>query len=141
MITRSPTLANLTALAFSIYELALGGAGTPGQEHEAPLVAPAQDTTQQTQRLPVACSLLAQPEDGGTHFESWLQARETLSASYALRVHGPGVSIDQGGDLSLVADETALLGEVSVSSPVQALDASLTVTVDGRSYLCPLQAE
>ncbi len=138
MIIRSPTLANLTALAVSIYEPALGGAGTPGQEHEAPLVAPAQDTTQ---RLPVACSLLAQPDDGGTRLESWLQARETLSASYALRVQGPGVSIDQGGELSLVADETALLGEVSVSSPVQALDASLTVTVDGRSYICPLQSE
>lgn len=136
MTTRSPLLASLTALAMAIYGLALGGAGAPGQAHEMPRVAPVQGTAQQ---LPFACSLLARSDGGGTILEGRLQAREAISASYALRVRGPGVSIDQGGDLSLAAGESAILGEASVSGAAATLDATLTVTVDGRTYGCPLQ--
>ena len=135
MTTRSPVLTSLTALALAIYGLALGGTGVPGQAHEVPRVAPVQETAQ----LPFACSLLARSDGGGTVLEGRLQAREAISASYALRVRGPGVSIDQEGDLSLVAGEAAILGEASVSGAATTLDAILTVTVAGQTYSCPLQ--
>ena len=151
MITRSPTLANLTALAFSIYEMALGGAGAPMREQELPSVnsvepsvAPIQGTTQvpiqdTAHQLPFACSLVASSYGGSTYLEGRLQAREAISATYTLNVHGPGVSIDQGGDLTLSAGESTVLGEASLSSAVDSLDATLTVTVDGQAYACALQ--
>ena len=151
MITRSPTLANLTALAFSIYEMALGGAAPPGHEQELPSISsvppsvgsvqgttqePIQDTAHQ---LPFACSLVANAYGGSTHLEGRLQAREAISASYTLMIRGPGMSIDQGGELTLLAGESTILGEASVSGTVDSLDATLTVTVDGQAYACALQ--
>jgi hypothetical protein len=136
MTTRSPALAGLTALALSIYNLALGGPGAPGQAHEAQATAPAQSLATQA---PFACSLVARAQGGGTVLEGRLQARETIDASYSLTVRGPGVSIDQGGDLTLAAGESTVLGQASVSSALDSLDASLTVTVADQAYRCPLQ--
>ena len=151
MITRSPTLANLTALAFSIYELALGGAAVPGQEQVPPSVGSVQpnlssvqgtmqETIQDTTREPpFACSLLASSYGGSTHLEGRLQAREAISATYTLIIQGPGMSIDQGGDLTLSAGESTVLGEASVSGAADSLDATLTVTAGGQTYACALQ--
>jgi hypothetical protein len=136
MITRSPVLAGLTVLALTIYEMALGGGR--GQAHEASPVAPAQSTARQP---PFICSLVASSQNGGTHIEVRLQAREAISATYALAVRGPGVSIDQGGNLTLPAGESTVLGESSVSSAANSLDATLTVMVGGRSYTCARQFE
>jgi hypothetical protein len=151
MITRSPTLANLTALAFSIYELALSGAGAPLREQEPPSVnsvepsdAPVQGTTHEpiqdtTRQLPFACSLIASSYGGSTHLEGRLQAREAIFATYTLTVLGPGLSINQGGELTLSAGESTALGEASVSGAVDSLEATLTITVDGQAYACALQ--
>jgi curli production assembly/transport CsgH protein len=138
MTTRSPALAGLMAMALSIYGMALGGPGGPSQAQEAQggPTAPAQDLGPQ---VPFACSLVATAQDGGTAIEGWLQAREAISATYDLKVRGAGVSIDQGGDLTLAAGETTVLGEAQVSGGPDTLDVDLTVTVDGRTYACPLQ--
>jgi hypothetical protein len=151
MITRSPTLANLTALAFSIYEMALGGAGAPMREADRPNIVsvqpsvgsvqgttyePVQDTMRQ---LPFACSLVASSYGGSTHLEGRLQAREAISATYTLIVRGPGLSINQGGELTLLAGESTVLGQASVSGAADGMDATLTVIVAGQTYACALQ--
>ncbi len=97
---------------------------------------PIQDITRQ---LPFACSLLASSYGGSTHLEGRLQAREAVVATYTLTVLGPGLSINQGGELTLSAGESTALGEASVSGAVDSLDATLTVTVDGQAYACALQ--
>jgi hypothetical protein len=151
MITRSPTLANLTALAFSIYELALSGTGAPGREAEPPRVSSIQPDPGSVQLVPqetvadamhpapFACSLMASSHGGSTYLEGWLQARDAISAAYVLTVRGPGLSIDQGGDLTLSAGETAVLGEARVLGAADGLDATLTVTAGGQTYACALQ--
>lgn len=136
MTTRSPILMGLAAIFLTACAMALGGPSGPGQAQGAEGAAPGT-----TRLLPFNCSLAARAEDGGTVLEARLQARDALAASYALKVRGPGVSIDQGGDLTLGAGETTVLGEASVSGAVESLDATLTVTVDGRIYTCPLVTE
>ncbi|HVG46851.1 MAG TPA: curli-like amyloid fiber formation chaperone CsgH [Rubellimicrobium sp.] len=132
MTTRSPILMGLAALFLTACGIALGGTSGPGQ---------AQGTQGAAELLPFNCSLVASGKDGGTTLEGRLQAREALAASYALKVRGPGVAIDQEGDLTLAEGESTVLGEASVSGTADSLDATLTVTVDGRSYTCPLQVE
>lgn len=138
MTTRSPILMGFAALALTACAMALTGAGAPGQAHEVQRVVPVQGSVQP---LPFSCSLVARPEGGGTLLEGRLQAREAISVSYALKVRGPGVAVDQEGDLSLPAGETAVLGEASLSSARASLDATLTVTLGDRSYACPLTTE
>lgn len=132
MTTRAPFLMTLTALVLAACAMALGPPGA-GRAPQAGIAGAAGSQ-------PFACALVAQARGGGgTRLEARLEARQALSASYALRVRGAGVAIDQGGDLSLRAGESALLGEAEVSTPLSALDARLTVTAGGRSVACPLQ--
>lgn len=138
MTTRSPILMGLAALVLTACAMALGGTGGPGQAQQAPGTTTIQGTAQP---LPFVCSLVTRTEGGGTALEGHLQAREALSASFALKVRGPGVSIDQAGDLTLAAGEATVLSEASVSGPAESLDASLTLTTGGRSYTCPLQPQ
>lgn len=137
MTTRSPMLMGLAALVLTACAMALSGPGAISQAHVIQGV-PIQGTVQ---KLPLACSLTARAEGAGTVLQGHLEAREALSASYALRVRGPGVSIDQAGSLSLAAGESAVLGQAFVSGPGDALDATLTVTAGGRSYACPVQPQ
>ncbi len=131
MITRAPFLLTVTALVLAACAMALGSPDG---------AAPARAITGHAQLQPFACALVAQPRaGGGTRLEARLQAREALEASYDLRVRGPGVSIDQGGDLSLAAGASAVLGEANLSTAASALDARLTVTARGRTVTCPLQ--
>lgn len=124
MIVRTPFLLTLTAFALTACAVALGG------EARAPVAGTG----------PFTCALVAEAQaGGGTRLEARLSAREALQASYDLRVSGPGVSIDQGGDLSLGAGESAVLGEANVSTRASALDARLSVTAGGRTFACPLQ--
>ena len=127
MITRAPFLLTLTALALTACAMAMGGADQGAG-------------TGQAQAGPFSCVLVAQARaGGGTRLEARLSAREAVRASYDLRVRGPGVSIDQSGDLSLGAGQSAVLGEADVSTAASALDARLTVTAGGRMVACPLQ--
>ena len=126
MIVRAPFLMTMTALLLTACAMALNGTATP----EAARLAPGQ---------PFACTLLVQRQGSGTRLEARIEAREAIAASYELRVRGPGVSIDQGGSLSLSTGQSAVLGEANVSSAPSALDARLTVTVDGRTSACALR--
>jgi hypothetical protein len=131
MTTRAPFLLTVTALVLTACAMALG---SPDR------VAPTRTITGHATAQTFACALVAQPRaGGGTRLEARLEAREALAASYDLRVRGPGVSIDQGGDLSLAAGQSAVLGEANVSTAASALDARLTVTARGRTVTCPLQ--
>lgn len=131
MTTRAPFLLTVTALVLTACAMALGGPYQAG---------PARTITGHVQVQPFACVLVAQARvGGGTRLEARLQAREALAASYDLRVRGPGVFIDQGGDLSLAAGESAVLGEANVSTAASAIDARLTVTAEGRTVTCPIR--
>lgn len=131
MTTRAPFLLTITALVLTACAMALG---SPER------AAPVRTISGHAQAQPFACVLLAQPRaGGGTRLEARIEAREALSASYELGVRGPGVSVDQSGDLSLAPGESALLGEANVSTAASELDARLTVTAQGRTVACPLQ--
>lgn len=126
MIVRAPFLMTMTALLLTACAMAMNGTAA----HEIMRPAPGK---------PFTCALVAKRQGGGTRLEARIQAREAVAASYDLRVRGPGVSIDQGGSLSLTAGQSAVVGEATVSSTLSALDARLSVTVDGRTSACPLQ--
>jgi hypothetical protein len=139
MTSRSPIFMGLAALFLTACGIALGGTSGPGQAQETQgATTPAQGAAE---LLPFNCSLQVRAEGDGTVLEGRLQAREELTASYALKVRGPGVAIDQGGDLTLAAGESTVLGEASVSGTADSLEATLTLTVDGRAYTCPLVVE
>ena len=132
MTTRAPFLATLTALVLAACSLALGSPDADGARPSATIGAALSQ--------PFACALVAQDRPGGgTRLEARLAAREAITASFDLVVRGAGVSIDQGGDLSLGAGGSALLGEADLSMAFSALEAQLTVTVEGRRVTCPLQ--
>jgi hypothetical protein len=120
-----------TALVLTACAMAMGATDTNG--------APSLPVAGQTTPAPFVCALLADRSGSGTRLEARITARETLAASYSLEVRGPGISIDQGGDLSLAAGETAFLGEATVSAELAALDARLSVTTEGRTFRCPSQ--
>jgi hypothetical protein len=123
MTIQAPFLMTVMALLLTACALAAGGATqAPGPAGQ-----------------PFACELLARASGSGTALEARLEAREAFSGSYGLRVRGSGVSIDQGGELSLAAGQSAFLGNATVSSPLSRLEASLTVTAKGRTVSCPLR--
>ena len=132
MTYQTPFGLGFAAFVVAACSAVAGGLGAGPSAAETPQMA-------EGTSLPFACSLVARASGGGTDLEAVLQARESISASYALTVRGPGVAIDQGGDLSLGAGETTTLGQASVSGAAGSLDASLTVTVGGQTYTCPLQ--
>jgi hypothetical protein len=131
MITRAPFLLTLTALALTACAMALNA----GDQGAAP-----RSLAGGAQAGPFACVLVAQARaGGGTRLEGRLTAREAVRVSYDLQVRGPGVAISQGGDLSVAAGQSAVLGEADLSTAASALDARLTVTANGRTVACPLQ--
>lgn len=123
MTTRAPFLMTVMALMLTACAMALGGPPAP--------------QTLATQ--PFACELLARPTGRGTELEGRLDARDAFAGSYELRVRGPGVAVDQAGELSLAAGQSALLGQASLSGDLSSLDARLTVTGAGRTVTCPLR--
>ena len=132
MTTRAPFLLTLTALVLTACAMAMGSPDASGP--------PRATIAGAATSLPFACKLVAQARaGGGTRLEARLEAREAISASYDLRVRGAGVSIDQGGALTLGAGESAVLGEADLSTALSALDARLTVTAEGRTVTCPVQ--
>ena len=133
MTTRAPFLMTLTALVLTACAMALGSPDQGGANRAT--------ITGAAQSQPFTCALVAQVRaGGGTRLEARLEAQQAVSASYALRVRGAGISIDQGGDLSLGAGQSTVLGEADLSAPLSALDARLTVTADGRTVTCPMKA-
>ena len=74
--------------------------------------------------------------------EGVVEALRPVAGSYdlTLRQSGAGGSSDirQGGMFDLAEGETMRLGEATLSGTAAGLDGALTVTVDGKSYTCPI---
>ena len=91
---------------------------------------------------PVACALTVTERGGMVTVEGVVEARSAVSGAYdlALRQSSFGGSSDirQGGDFTLAAGAVESLGSASFSGTAAGIDGTLTVTVDGQSYRCPL---
>ncbi len=136
MNIRSPILIGFAAVVLTACAMALNGAGGPGQADQTSRVAPVVGTARPQ---PFACALIAQERAGRLTLEGRLDAREAVSARYDLRIRGPGVAVDQSGDLSLRPGESTTLGEASLTGRLGDLDARMTVTSGGRTVTCPLR--
>jgi hypothetical protein len=88
---------------------------------------------------PFSCALLARQDGGSVVLEGQVTAHDAVSGTYELRVRGSGVSIDQGGGISVGAGQSVRLGEATISGRASDYDASLTITIGGQAYVCQLQ--
>lgn len=86
---------------------------------------------------PVSCSLDVDQSGRGLVIEGLVSAHETVAGTYRLAVSRRGANLNQGGPFRLAAGETEAFGRISLNGSAAALDASLTLEIDGRSYLCP----
>lgn len=89
---------------------------------------------------PVRCEIRADASDGMTSLEGVVHADKAVSGSYRFRVESFGASgrsdIDQGGDFTAEPGRPATLGSVMLDSRGGRYDASLTVTLEGRTIEC-----
>lgn len=129
MTIQSPLLMGLIALVLTACAMAMGSAD------DARRMAPVAGSAQ---AAPFTCVLEAREDGGSVALSGRMTARTAVTATYALRVRGPGVEVDQSGDLRLKANESATLGEATLSGRPEDLDATLTVTTGGRTLACPL---
>ncbi|MBF9031206.1 hypothetical protein HKCCE3408_12460 [Rhodobacterales bacterium HKCCE3408] len=86
---------------------------------------------------PVACRVDATRTAHGLVVEGVATALAPVSGSYALSVDGPGTRLNQGGPLVLAAGETATLGRVTLGGNAARADATLTLQIGGRTFVCP----
>ena len=87
---------------------------------------------------PFACQVSVDERGHGTTFRGLVQASETLSGSYSFQLAGRGTNIRQGGAFTARAGETLPLGQSMLSGDAEDYDASLSLTVNGVTYSCPL---
>jgi len=89
---------------------------------------------------PVRCEIRVDSTNGTTRLEGVVHADKAVSGSYRLRVNSSGASgrsnIDQGGDFTAGPGNPAMLGSVALDAPGARLDASLTITVNGKTIEC-----
>lgn len=86
---------------------------------------------------PIACALSIGTENGLLQIEPTIQATTAVSGIYQLRVEGPGTRMNQGGPFTARAGQTIELGRMMTSGQASSLDAEMTLTIDGETYLCP----
>lgn len=87
---------------------------------------------------PIACVVSIETSGNGLVLAPIVQTTEAVSGIYALRVEGPGTRMNQGGPFSARAGETLQLGRMQMSGSAASLEAELTLTIDGRTYSCPV---
>lgn len=125
--TRFPARTVLLLFGLGAAGIAIG-AGDPGKAAE-----------------PVRCEIRAHSTDGRTSLEGVVQADKAVSGSYRLRVKSSGTSgssnIDQGGDFTAGPGNPATLGTVMLDTLGARFDASLTITVDGKTIECADQTD
>ena len=119
MTVTAPKLAGALAIALAV------GCGTLTAQ------------TGQTADAPVACALEVNQSGRGLTIEGVVAAHETVAGTYRLAVSRRGANLNQGGPFRLAAGETEALGRISLNGSAAALDASLTLEIEGRSYHCP----
>lgn len=92
--------------------------------------------------MPVTCSLSVAASAGMVTVEGIVDARRPVTGRYELELRqssfGGRSDIRQGGDFTLASGERAILGQATLSGSPADLDGTLTLTVDGKSYVCPL---
>jgi hypothetical protein len=115
----------LAALILTACAMAMGG--PPG---------PASRGVTGTPGAPFACALDIRQEGNAVALAGSVEARSALQGTYALRIRGAGTSIDQGGDFAARAGETVGIGDARLSGRAADLDATMTITVGGRSVPC-----
>lgn len=89
---------------------------------------------------PVRCEIRADLTGGTTSLEGVVHADKAVSGSYRFRVESAGASgrsnIDQGGDFTAGPGNPATLGSIMLDTRGARYDASLTVTVEGKTIEC-----
>lgn len=89
---------------------------------------------------PTRCEIRAVSAGGMTSLEGLVHAAAPVSGSYSFRIRGGGSAgtsnIQQGGEFYAAPGEPALLGSVSLGGRGARYDASLTVTIGGRTLEC-----
>lgn len=116
-VRAAPLLLSLGAVAIA------AGAGEAGSKSE-----------------PVSCEIRAETSGGMTTLEGVLRADKAVSGSYRFRVKSSGTSgnsdIDQGGEFTAAPGSRETLGSVMLGSRGARYDASLAVTVNGKTIEC-----
>lgn len=89
---------------------------------------------------PVRCEIRVDSTDGMTSLEGVVHADKAVSGSYQFRVKSSGASgrsnLDQGGDFTAGPGNPATLGSITLDTRGARYDASLTVTLNGKTIEC-----
>ncbi|GGE15487.1 hypothetical protein GCM10011390_38260 [Aureimonas endophytica] len=89
---------------------------------------------------PLRCEIRAVPSGGMVALEALARSDRSVGGSYAFQVtsagRGGGTDIHQGGAFRAAAGETARLGRVTLGADGAVYDATLDVTVGGRTISC-----
>lgn len=89
---------------------------------------------------PVRCEIRADSTNGMTSLEGVVHADKAVSGSYQFRVKSSGASgranLDQGGDFTAGPGNAATLGSITLDTRGARYDASLTVTLNGKTIEC-----
>ncbi|MCB1350881.1 MAG: hypothetical protein KDK11_20415 [Maritimibacter sp.] len=103
--------------------------------------APAALAASATHAGEVDCGIATVSHFGLITFRPWVRLNPGQPGSYSFALSGGGTVVDQGGPIDPGPGGQTLLGEATVTGPVSAYDAELTVTVDGTSFSCRADME
>jgi hypothetical protein len=86
------------------------------------------------------CELHMLRSQGETRITAWLRAPDApVQGTYSLRVTQPGgVTLDQSGDFAAPWGQDVALSEITLNALPKSLNARLSVTVRGRTTVCPI---
>ncbi|MEZ5720269.1 MAG: curli-like amyloid fiber formation chaperone CsgH [Paracoccaceae bacterium] len=113
----------------------------PGPETGGRTPAPAALAASATHAGEVDCGIATVSHFGLVTFRPWVRLNPGQPGSYSFALSGGGTVVDQGGPIDPGPGGQTLLGEATVTRPVSAYDAELTVTVDGTSFSCRADME
>ncbi|MQB46452.1 curli-like amyloid fiber formation chaperone CsgH [Rhizobium sp. ICMP 5592] len=89
---------------------------------------------------PVRCEIRATPESGMVALEALVHADKNASGTYSFRVESVGgaggTNIEQSGAFNATSGRPATLGAVTLGAKGAVYDATLDVTVGGKSISC-----
>lgn len=109
-----------------------------------PVVAAATMSAAKTVESSQLCQIGATPAGGGmVRLEALVNADKAVSGSYTFRVEktggGGSSTINQGGDFDAKAGQTATLSSVSLGGKGARYNATLDVTIGGKTVSCTKQ--
>lgn len=115
-----------SALVLALSALALGGALGP--------------LTAGSDNMPLHCEIVPRPSGQGITLEARTTAEDAVEGVYSLDIRqksGSGSTvIRQGGDFSLRAGETKVLGRVTLGHDPAGYEARLLLRADGHEIAC-----